>query len=126
MHRAFDEEEIDPERVRRLLEAGKMAGVALKGDSLEFALRRNLERMAEALFENPLDMERIGRLDAALGILSELPFQVNLWTMQNVCYDLLQTVYPDQRRKTDSGEKDASQWVRSFATLCERLSLQVP
>jgi alpha-amylase/alpha-mannosidase (GH57 family) len=126
LHRAFEEEGIDPERVRRLLEAGEMAGVALKGDSLEFALRRNLERMAEALFENPLDMERLERLDAALGILSELPFQVNLWTMQNVCYDLLQAVYPDQRRKADSGEKDASQWVRSFAALCERLSLRVP
>jgi alpha-amylase/alpha-mannosidase (GH57 family) len=126
LHRAFEEEEIDPERVRQLLEAVEMAGVALKGDSLEFALRKNLEMMAEALFENPLDMERLERLDAAVGILSELPFQVNLWTMQNVCYDLLQTVYPDQRRKADSGEKEAAQWGRNFVALCERLSLRVP
>jgi len=125
LHRAFGEEEIDPERVRQLLEAAKMAGIAIKGDGLEFALRKNLERMAEGLSESPLDKERLERLNSALGVLSELPFQVNIWTVQNVCYDLLHTVYPDQRRKADSGEKDAAQWVRSFTALCERLSLRV-
>ena len=125
LHRAFEEEEIDQGRVRQLLEAAKMSGIVVKGDGLEFALRRNLERMAEGLSESPLDMERLERLSSALGVLSELPFQVNIWTVQNVCYHILHAVYPQEHTNAETGTKDAEAWVRSFTTLCERLSLRV-
>jgi len=124
--RAFQEERIDPEHIRQLLEAAKMAGMTVKGDGLEFALRKNLERMAEGLSESPLDMARVETLDSALTLLSEVPFQVNIWTVQNVCYDLLHTVYPDQRRKADSGERDADEWVNRFRALCQKTYLKMP
>ncbi|MEJ2724651.1 MAG: DUF3536 domain-containing protein [Deltaproteobacteria bacterium] len=126
LQRAFEDEEVDPERVRLLLEAANTAGMAVKGDGLEFALRKNLERMAECLSESPLDRERLGRLNAALGILGELPFQVNIWTVQNVCYDLLHTAYPDEQRKAESGDRDAAEWVNSFMALCRKAYLKVP
>jgi alpha-amylase/alpha-mannosidase (GH57 family) len=126
LHRAFEDEDVDPERVRHLLEAAKTAGMAVKGNGLEFALRNNLERMAERLSEGPLDMERLGRLSAALGVLGELPFQVNIWTVQNACYDLLHTSYPEQRRKADSGDMDANEWVKGFTALCRKTYLKIP
>jgi hypothetical protein len=126
LYRALEEDEIHAERVRRLVEAAKMAGIALKGDGLEFALRKNLERMAENLSKSPLDRQRLERLNAALGVLRDLPFQVNLWTVQNLCYPMLHTVYPQERGRAEKGKKDAAQWIKSFTALCERLSLRMP
>jgi hypothetical protein len=65
------------------------------------------------------------KLEAGVSISSSLPFQVNLWKVQNFFYDLLQTVYAEFKTKADQGDKRAQQWVNCFTALGEKLSVRI-
>ena len=125
LRRAFENEELSPELIDPLLEESRSQGVSLDEETLEYALRRSLERMVERLLASPADLASLKKLDEALGMLPSLPFQVNLWKVQNVFYDLLQNVYPGLREKADRGDEKAQNWVRHFSILGERLSVRV-
>ncbi|MGD2126736.1 MAG: DUF3536 domain-containing protein [Desulfobacteraceae bacterium] len=126
LYRAFKEEEVNAAPVQALLDAAKMAGVTVKADDLEFAFRKNLEFMAERFSASPSNTALLLKLENALQLLDSLPFQVNLWTVQNFFYDILHTIYPDQRRRAEDGDKSAQKWVQHYVPLCERLSLRIP
>jgi hypothetical protein len=84
-----------------------------------------LEQMAESLRADPANVEFLSRLDAAVGLARSLPLEVNLAKIQNICYELLQTAYPDFQKKGGAGGQDASSWIDHFRALAEKLSLYV-
>jgi alpha-amylase/alpha-mannosidase (GH57 family) len=120
----LEQEEIDAERVRALLETAKLEGVSLDAATLEFAIRQNLERTAEQLLAEPT-IVYLRRLDAAAGLLPALPFRVDLWKVQNVYYRLLENVYPNKRQFKELGDELTRAWVDCFRTLGEKLGVKV-
>jgi hypothetical protein len=48
-----------------------------------------------------------------------LPLPLVLWSLQNLCYDILEKVYPEMLEK---GEKE---WTAEFRELAELLSLKI-
>jgi alpha-amylase/alpha-mannosidase (GH57 family) len=125
LRRAFEEEELSPELIDPLLEESKSQGISLDQETLEYALRRSLERMVDRLATSPTELDSLKKLNGAVDILHSLPFQVNLWKVQNVFYDLLQTVYPGWRESAHRGDEKARKWIRYFSILGERLSVRV-
>jgi hypothetical protein len=89
LKRAFAEERLDLERIRTLLKVAQREQARLDGAGLGFELQQNLERMAERLREVPEDAELAAGLDAAVGLARELPFEVSLWRVQNLYYEVL-------------------------------------
>jgi alpha-amylase/alpha-mannosidase (GH57 family) len=122
---AFEKEEIDPEYIESLLERAREGGVDLDTITLEYAFRKNLERMAAVLSEDPVQLSQLRRLDTAVSIIPSLPFQVNLWTVQNICYGILQSTYSEWRLKAEQGDEIADDWRGCFEALAKRLSLAV-
>jgi hypothetical protein len=55
----------------------------------------------------------------------ELPFAVNPWKVQNIFYEMLNSVYPEQRRQSEQGQEKARAWVEHFLALGEKLSVRV-
>ena len=125
LRRAFEKDNLDTEQIRSLLEEAEIEGVSLDFDTLEYALRRSLERMFDRLSLDPTTPGLLPELEAALGVLASLPFQVNLWKVQNVCYDLYQAVYPEFKEKADLNDETARGWVNHFKVLSEKLSIRV-
>jgi alpha-amylase/alpha-mannosidase (GH57 family) len=124
LRRALEQEDMDAERVNALLETAKLEGVALDNPTLEFAYRHNLERMADRLLAEPT-VEFLQRLDQAASLIHVLPFQVDLWKVQNAYYRLLENTYPDTRRKKERGDAAAQMWLDSFQALGEKLAVKV-
>ncbi|MBW2122734.1 MAG: DUF3536 domain-containing protein [Deltaproteobacteria bacterium] len=124
LRRAFQEEELHPEIITSYLEEAEMEGVSLEANTLEYTLRRSLERMADQLLMEPASLDLLGKLDAALGLLGSLPFEVNLWKVQNACYDMLKKVYPGLKSRADRGDERARQWAASFEVFCRKLSIR--
>jgi hypothetical protein len=54
-----------------------------------------------------------------------VPFEVNLWSPQNLYYQLTQTVYPEVRDRAERGEETAQAWVQHFRALGESLRVRV-
>lgn len=103
LRRAFQGDMLDLEHIRALLNEAEISNVPLDGVSLGYVLEQTLERMGERLRAEPMDHSLIGHLDAVIGLVSSLPFEVDLWKVQNIYYRLLQTIYPDPTGKGQAG-----------------------
>ncbi len=125
LQRAFDAPELDRERIDRLLEEARRAGITLDSARLEFALRRKLEQLANALRQQPEDLAHVQSLESVLDLASTLPFELNLWRPQNIYYELFQNFYPKFRTLASSNE-EAKEWVLHFTALGDKLRVRVP
>ena len=123
--RAFQSDEFDPEFIRTLLTEAQIQGVHLDRTNLEFIFRKRLEKMAGESALEPADLSRMKTLKAAIDLLESLPFQVNLWTVQNVYYDMLHSTRPDMRKEADRGNENALEWLAHFSDLGEKLNMKV-
>jgi alpha-amylase/alpha-mannosidase (GH57 family) len=125
LHHVLAGREMDLEMIRSLIQDADAAKINLDVPTLEYSLRLNLEHMAERLKAEPGSLDMIKRLETMVDVARSLPFEVNLWTMQNICYDLLKSVYEAYQTKADGGDEAAKIWVSHFRALAEKLSLSV-
>jgi len=119
LRRALESGELNLELIQSLLEDMRTANGALDETSLEMTLRRHLERNAQHFFQNPLELEHLVRLRHQLISARSLPLPLNLWSLQNLCYDVLEKVYPEML------EKGETLWAVEFRELAELLSLRI-
>ena len=124
LRRVFEQEEIDMERINGLLETAKVEGISLDNATLEFAFRKNIERMAERFAAEPTEAH-LRLLDTAAGLLRSLPFTVDLWKVQNVYYGMLKNVYPKMRENKERGDESAQALIRGFEALGQKLAVKV-
>jgi len=124
LRRAFEQEEIDTERINGLLETAKVEGISLDNATLEFAFRKNIERMAERFAAEPTEAH-LRLLDTAAGLLRSLPFTVDLWKVQNAYYGMLKNVYPKMRENKERGDELAQALIDGFEALGQKLAVKV-
>jgi hypothetical protein len=125
LRRALSADELDIGRINSLLEEASIGGVDLDTTTLEFTFRKTLERLAQHLEEEPANLQHLHRLREAVGLLSALPFSVTLWTVQNVCYGLLKTQFPEHAAWAAEGDDDAKVWTDGFQELARNLSISL-
>ncbi len=118
--------ELDLEAIRNLLEEAKMLQVPLDNAGIEYALRQGLENLVIRCQQEPQNPQWLVHLDAAVGLARDLPFEVNLWKVQNVYYEMLQTVYHQWRRGSKQGRPEAKICAKHFKALGKKLSVRVP
>ncbi len=123
---AFEKEPFDLELIQSLLEEAKEEGVTLDAATLEFSIRKRLERMTKAFSADPADLSKLQNLASAVSLLKSLPFQVNLWTVQNICYEIFQSSYKELQNRAENGDQTAQAWVNHFKPLMESLSFRIP
>jgi len=121
LRKAFEQEDLEVERIGTLLETAKRENVPIDADLLSYALKQRLERMADELAVNPRE-QTLEQFNAAIALVRTLPFEVDLWKMQNVYYHLLQSVYPEIITRDDERSRA---WIREFGNLGEKLKMHV-
>jgi alpha-amylase/alpha-mannosidase (GH57 family) len=84
---------------------------------LEFAFRRHLERHMRKLAETPSDLEALQHMEHLIDVALALPFEINLWSLQNSYYRLAGTAYRDVLRR----EGHESPWAKSFRAVGKKL-----
>jgi hypothetical protein len=109
--------------VRELLQTATREGVRIDSAGLVYLLEKRLEKLSDALREEPLDVELVDRARALVEIALALPWPVKLWKAQNLAYALLQEVWPGQAARAD---EDARAWTDRFERLAAALSLRLP
>ena len=114
---------LDTEEVRRLLDQASALGVSLEIDGLSFALERALEERMDRLYGHPQNPGLLQEVERAVDLARTPPFQVNLWRVQNRCYEMLETVYPLMQEEV--GEAVAAEWVERFRVLAGKLWVRV-
>ncbi len=125
LKRAFEDEELDLEHIDNLLDEARLAGVSVDAATLEMVIRKRIEGFAERLVAGIGDLAILKELDAAITLLASLPFQVNTWKLQNICFEMLNSPgYADLQSQANQGDERARQVVEHFTGLCEKLHIR--
>jgi len=123
---AIQGEGLEPEVVRPLLEEARLAGATLDAAALGLLLAGAVEHLAEELLEQPDDLSLMEKLNKAAKLVRKLPFGVNLWKTQNICYNILHTNWSDFKEKAALGDQDAQEWIRNCTVLARNFWIRVP
>ena len=125
LRRACSGEQLDGERIRSLLSEARSSNVSLDRTTIEFLLRHKLEALARSFAAEPSSIERIDSLRIALKTANQMPFPVNLWSVQNDVYAIQSTLYPRTRRRSARGDSKAQDWLDAYADLNRLLSIRL-
>jgi len=126
LRRVLQGEGLDPEVVRPLLEEARLAGATLDAAALGLLLASNIERLAEELLGQPDDVSLMEKLNKDAKLVQVLPFEVNLWKTQNICYNILHSCCPDFKEKADAGDGNAREWLQNATVLAENFRIRMP
>jgi alpha-amylase/alpha-mannosidase (GH57 family) len=125
LKRAFDAEKLDLEHIEYLLDEAKLAGVSIDAATLEMVIRKKIEGLALLFFKGIEDIVILQELEAIITLLDHLPFQVNIWKVQNICFQLFNSQnFADLQEKGEQGHEEASRVVERFIRLCEKLHIR--
>jgi alpha-amylase/alpha-mannosidase (GH57 family) len=125
LRRRFEDDELDVELIRAILEKAQWVGVALDAATLEMEIRQRIEGIAGRLALEPAHLPRLIELDEAVDLVLSLPFEVNLHEIQNIGHEILRSALPRIEEEARQGDKRALGWVDRFTSLCDKLWLRV-
>ena len=123
LRRAVEADVVNTDLVRALMEEARAVHVKLDAATLEFALRRKLQTMAEEWESQPCDLEKVISLDAAVKLARSFPFEVRLWEIQNVYYSVL--VGSANGNKARWAGCEGPEWDQTFRSLGEQLGMRM-
>jgi len=122
LRHAFEAEELSVPHIELLLESARREQIQLDAPGISFALKRRVARMADELAVYPR-RQTLELYRDVVRLARSLPFEVDLWSLQNVYYRLLETLYPEMRASDD---ENARAWAENFAELGQVLGVVVP
>jgi alpha-amylase/alpha-mannosidase (GH57 family) len=125
LKQAFERPEVDIEGTQSTLKEAAATKVKLDVSGLEYVLRTRLEREADDFVRQLADLDRAQRFRKLLEFAATLPFPVNLWEVQNLCFrPLIQTI-DELRRQAEKGDVAARSALNELAMIGEKLHIRV-
>jgi len=125
LRKALSGDTLELERIRSLLDEIQTWKVELDTKGLSYLLQQTLERMMAKLAANPEDIAFLKELLAAAQMARSVPFPVDLWKVQNLYNEMLQSTFPEFQKRAQQGDESALEWLDQFVTLGQQLSMRV-
>lgn len=125
LHRAVSNDSLDVENIQNLIETAASWRVELDTDGISYDLHENLEKTMMALASTPGDTDIITAMIDSVQLSHAMPFDVDLWRVQNIYWDMLQTNYPEFKQKAQQNNRQAIKWVKAFDSLGELMKIRV-
>jgi alpha-amylase/alpha-mannosidase (GH57 family) len=122
LRRAFEEQDLDLDRVRTLLDVATRERISLEGPGLSYVLKRTLEQTMKVLSAEPT-LERLEKIERSIDLVRSLPFEVSLWKVQNTYWQMLEDVRPSFQAQND---EESAVWIERFDRLGEKLGIRIP
>jgi len=121
---ALQEKAVGTERLQTLLREAVQMQVGVEAQSLEFIVRRRAEQSAQDFWSNPAELAGLERLVEAVDLAKSMPFQVNLWKVQNLCAQRLDGTLAGMKARAQQGDETASRWVSRLTSLASALGVR--
>jgi hypothetical protein len=99
---------------------------ALDATTLEYRVRRRLEKDAADFATNPSDLATIERIIKLLDLIPALPFPVTLWEAQNVVYRPLITAFQQNGWHSPNTDPVAVRRHEDLNRLASQLQILLP
>jgi alpha-amylase/alpha-mannosidase (GH57 family) len=116
----------DLEHVKALLAEAARLSVELDHRGLARVLEQSMGRLARLSAEMPGDLPILRHLLETVQLARDLPFDVDLWDVQNVFFTLTQRVWPARQKEERAGHGGVAPWCDVFRSLGAALGMRVP
>jgi alpha-amylase/alpha-mannosidase (GH57 family) len=122
---AFSATEVDLKKSRQILDEIRRTGVTPDAVTLEFALRRTIERLFARFVQDPMETGLLQRLQETVELVLSLPFEVRLWEAQNTYYRIMLDTATEVKERAERGDAAAQAWMDGFIKLGRALKVKV-
>lgn len=119
IRKAIEEDRHDD--LKNLLEQARIRGPAVLDADISFTAGTRLEELMEQIRQNPDEKDQMKKLQRLAELVIPVPLGLNLWKVQNTCWEMLGRVLPEYRAKAGAGDAAAQEWVDNFVALAGRL-----
>ena len=123
LKQAIERPELDIEGIQSSLKEAAATRVKLDVSGLEYALRTRLEKEADAFVRQLADLDRAQSFRKLLEFAATLPFPVNLWEVQNLCYRPLIQAMDELRPPAEKDDAAARSTLNELAMIREKLHI---
>ena len=124
MRRAL-EGESDIDKIKCIMHDIQRWEISMDAVRLEFILRHQIEQKMKRFPDRSSDLAILEEIEKLLTIASSLPFELNLWEIQNLYYGMGKKIYPVFLAKAREGDQETSGWVERFRSLGQELSFNL-
>jgi hypothetical protein len=118
--------DLDLDSIQGVLREAAATKVTLDSTTLEYKVRKRLEKDAADFAANPSDPVFIERMIKLLDLIPALPFQVVLWEAQNVCYRPLITAFQQNGWHSPGADPLAVRRHEDLNRLASQLHIWLP
>jgi alpha-amylase/alpha-mannosidase (GH57 family) len=125
LRRALSSDPLEQEQIRSLLDEVQTWQVELDGEELSYLLQQSLEKMMVRLVATADDLDLLKEVLTAIQVAHSAPFPVDLWRVQNLYHQLLESTYPKLKSKAQEGDEKARNWSDLFVSLGQQLAMRV-
>ena len=125
LRRAFSNDKLDMDSIKNYLEEAKSWKVDLDTEGLGYVLEQTLEEMIARFASTPEDISLLKELAVAVALARSVPLAVDLSKVQNLYYEIMQTICPRFQKTAQEGDKAAREWLTQFFSLGEQLLIRV-
>ena len=122
----FERPELDAESIQGLLREAAASKVTLDATTLEYQVRKRIEKEAAAFAANPGDLAVTARIIKLLDLIPSLPFPVVLWEAQNMVYRPLITAFQQNGWHSPGADPAAVQRHEELNRLATQLRILLP
>ncbi len=119
LRHAFEADELDLGSIAALMDAAARDEITLDTAGLSYVLKRRLATLSDILAADPTEPNVFAQFEVAVRLARSLPFEVDLWHAQNLCYRVLQ-----EAREPDSGEPAEHEWRQRWLAIADKLNLK--
>jgi alpha-amylase/alpha-mannosidase (GH57 family) len=118
--------DLDPDSIQGLLREAAASKIDLDSTTLEYKVRKRLEKDAADFTANPSDLTAAERLIKLLDLIPSFPFPVVLWEAQNVCYRPLVTAFQQNGWHSPGADPVAVRRHEDLNRLASQLHILLP
>jgi alpha-amylase/alpha-mannosidase (GH57 family) len=118
--------DLDPDSIQGLLREAAASKIELDSTTLEYKVRKRLEKDAADFAANPSDLTAAERLIKLLDLIPAFPFPVILWEAQNVCYRPLVNAFQQNGWHSPGADPVAVRRHEDLNRLASQLHILLP
>ena len=118
--------DLDPDSIQGLLREAAASKISLDSTTLEYKVRKRLEKEAAEFAANPSDPASAEKVIKLLDLIPALPFPVVLWEAQNVCYRPLVTAFEQNGWHSPGEDPVAVRRHDDLSRLASQLHILLP
>jgi alpha-amylase/alpha-mannosidase (GH57 family) len=122
----LDRPELDSDSILGLLREASATKVALDTTTLEYKVRKRVEKEAAAFAANPSDTASAERMSKLLDLVPSFPFPIVLWEAQNVVYRPLIAAFQQNGWHSPGVDPAATHRHEELSRLAEKLQILLP